>query len=42
LQLIRGIEDAKAASGMQAADSGKLLQQNLKRFLATLPAASAD
>ncbi|MCR9100946.1 MAG: glycosyltransferase [bacterium] len=42
LQLIRGIEDAKAASGMQAADSGKLLHQNLKRFLATLPAASAD
>jgi hypothetical protein len=42
LQLVRGIEDAKASSGLQAADSGKLLQQNLKRFLATLPAASAD
>mgnify|MGYP000379545232 CR=1 FL=1 len=42
LQLVRGIEDAKASSGLQAADSGKLLHQNLKRFLATLPAASAD
>ncbi len=42
LQLARGIEDAKASSGLQAADSGKLLHQNLNRFLATLPAASAD
>lgn len=42
LQLAKGIEEAIASSGLQPADSGKLLQQNLKRFLATLPAASAD